>query len=285
MILDLELIQLYRCKTLVTLLQESSKLLSKIGFDYVALSWTPAPGPVSTMQVNQDSIWDNFSEILGAADSDLRNARIEALDRAIRQNRQNTMACQTWRTQQVETYRQIEDAPETFCLIEAERNLICDFDQPEWREFVSLPLCKERDRTLLLTAKAHSEVRCEQFGVICRVFETVMTVYRRLHSLSGATATGSTETETDDSLSRREVECLQWLALGKTLGEAATILGISERTLRFHVNNARERLGVSTTVQAIVSAALAYGFDPNDARRSLYAACRSDMLKTARKAG
>ena len=46
------------------------------------------------------------------------------------------------------------------------------------------------------------------------------------------------------NLSARELDCLQWTAAGKTAWEASVILGISERTVRFHLNAAREKLGL-----------------------------------------
>jgi DNA-binding CsgD family transcriptional regulator len=41
-------------------------------------------------------------------------------------------------------------------------------------------------------------------------------------------------------LSARELDCLKWTAEGKTAWEASVILGITERTVRFHLNAARE---------------------------------------------
>lgn len=52
-------------------------------------------------------------------------------------------------------------------------------------------------------------------------------------------------------LSPREFECLEWSARGKTAWEIGRILGISRRTAAFHLDNARERLGVSSIRQAI----------------------------------
>jgi DNA-binding CsgD family transcriptional regulator len=52
-------------------------------------------------------------------------------------------------------------------------------------------------------------------------------------------------------LSPREAECLRWVAEGKTDAEAAIIIGISQRTVRFHINNAKTKLGVTTRVQAV----------------------------------
>jgi DNA-binding CsgD family transcriptional regulator len=55
-------------------------------------------------------------------------------------------------------------------------------------------------------------------------------------------------------LSARELECLKWTAEGKTAWEASVILGISERTVRFHLNAAREKLQCATTTQAVAKA-------------------------------
>jgi len=56
----------------------------------------------------------------------------------------------------------------------------------------------------------------------------------------------------------RELECLKWIALGKTAWEASVILGISERTVRFHLNSAREKLCCINTTQAVARAVSAH---------------------------
>jgi DNA-binding NarL/FixJ family response regulator len=55
-------------------------------------------------------------------------------------------------------------------------------------------------------------------------------------------------------LARREVETLTWAARGKTSLEIAQILGLSKRTVDFHIENARAKLGVATRMQAVVKA-------------------------------
>ncbi len=55
-------------------------------------------------------------------------------------------------------------------------------------------------------------------------------------------------------VSAREIDCLKWMAAGKTAWEVSTILGISERTVRFHLNAAREKLKCTTTTQAVAKA-------------------------------
>jgi DNA-binding CsgD family transcriptional regulator len=52
-------------------------------------------------------------------------------------------------------------------------------------------------------------------------------------------------------ISARELDCLRWMAAGKSAWEASVILGISERTVRFHLNSAREKLDCTTTTQAV----------------------------------
>lgn len=55
-------------------------------------------------------------------------------------------------------------------------------------------------------------------------------------------------------LSSREIECLLWAADGKTADETAKILGCRERTVRFHLGNAAEKLGTSGKLSTIVRA-------------------------------
>lgn len=55
-------------------------------------------------------------------------------------------------------------------------------------------------------------------------------------------------------LSDRQIECLTWLARGKSRPVTAQILGISEDTVRMHVKAVKAKWNVSSTVQVIVRA-------------------------------
>ncbi|WP_159565766.1 helix-turn-helix transcriptional regulator [Budvicia diplopodorum] len=55
-------------------------------------------------------------------------------------------------------------------------------------------------------------------------------------------------------LSAREIEILQWVSLGKTYIESAIILGIRERTIKFHMKNIVNKLNVSNAKHAIKKA-------------------------------
>jgi DNA-binding response OmpR family regulator len=56
-------------------------------------------------------------------------------------------------------------------------------------------------------------------------------------------------------LREREVETLTWAARGKTFEEIGKILSLSKRTVEFHLDNARKKLGVATRTQALIKAA------------------------------
>ena len=57
------------------------------------------------------------------------------------------------------------------------------------------------------------------------------------------------------ALHDREVETLTWAARGKTSAEIAHILGLSKRTVDFHIDNARSKLGAATRTEAVIKAA------------------------------
>jgi LuxR family quorum sensing-dependent transcriptional regulator len=59
------------------------------------------------------------------------------------------------------------------------------------------------------------------------------------------------------AMSARELECLRWVAAGKTDWEIGMILSISAATVKFHVNGARAKLGARTRAQAVAQLVLA----------------------------
>ena len=58
-------------------------------------------------------------------------------------------------------------------------------------------------------------------------------------------------------LTLRERESLTWAAVGKTHGEIAEIMGITERTVTAHMVSAADKLGAANRVNAVVRAMLA----------------------------
>ncbi len=64
------------------------------------------------------------------------------------------------------------------------------------------------------------------------------------------------------ALNEREVEVLTWAARGKTSAEIAKILDLTKRTVDFHIDNAREKLGASTRTEAVLKAATGRLIEP-----------------------
>jgi LuxR family transcriptional regulator len=62
--------------------------------------------------------------------------------------------------------------------------------------------------------------------------------------------------ETDISFTKREIRVLQWTADGKTSSDISKILGITERTVNYHINNVIKKLGTTNKVAATVRAAV-----------------------------
>jgi DNA-binding CsgD family transcriptional regulator len=58
-------------------------------------------------------------------------------------------------------------------------------------------------------------------------------------------------------LSPRELECLEWASQGKSAWEIGRILGLSRHTVASYLDNAKEKLGVRTIVQAATRLAAA----------------------------
>ena len=89
---------------------------------------------------------------------------------------------------------------------------------------------------LAQTLKTHShELRHAAMLFMDILYET-----RPDHTLRGTSA----------NMTEREVECLSWIALGKTDAEIAIIIDRSVPTIRFHLDNAMKKLNASNRTQA-----------------------------------
>ena len=55
-------------------------------------------------------------------------------------------------------------------------------------------------------------------------------------------------------MTARESEILGWVAAGKSDWTIGRILNISGKTVNFHVENAKRKLGAGTRIQAVVTA-------------------------------
>jgi transcriptional regulator EpsA len=76
--------------------------------------------------------------------------------------------------------------------------------------------------------------------------------YTRMLREEGREATA--QTHVTASLTARELEVLMWVGLGKTNDEIGEILGVSQFTIKNHVQNAIRKFGVRTRGQAVARA-------------------------------
>lgn len=63
-------------------------------------------------------------------------------------------------------------------------------------------------------------------------------------------------------LTPREREVLTWVARGKSSWEVSTILSVSERTVLYHIENAKRKLDVSSRTHLVVKALMANLINP-----------------------
>ncbi|MEH2138956.1 response regulator transcription factor [Nostoc sp.] len=86
------------------------------------------------------------------------------------------------------------------------------------------------------------------------LLEAIHTVYSGKQYIPQTVAAKLVERMGNSELSDREVQVLQEMAKGKSNLEIATGMGITERTVKFHINNIFSKLRVSDRTQAVIIA-------------------------------
>jgi DNA-binding response OmpR family regulator len=115
-------------------------------------------------------------------------------------------------------------------------------------QFVSIPF-------VFLTALADRDNELKGWRLGADDYVTKPVDFEVLAALIGARLARVAPASRSFSLAKRELETLTWAARGKTSAEIALILGLSKRTVDFHIENARTKLGVATRTQAVAKAA------------------------------
>ena len=143
--------------------------------------------------------------------------------------------------------------------------VLCDVDLPQLSGFDVLEKIRQgggAGRTMpfvFLTAYGHREnqIRARRLGCDDYVtkpidFELLIEVIRNQLARNEVQDAGAAEVQ----LTGREVEALSWSARGKSSADIGVLMGVSERTVNFHIDNAIRKLGVATRIQAAVKGAL-----------------------------
>lgn len=143
--------------------------------------------------------------------------------------------------------------------------VLCDIDMPDLSGFEVLQRVREQKLLplavpfIFITAFSqrsyHMQARhlgCDDFVTKPLDFELLVAIIRHRLSISASRGYGSA----DFRLTERELESLTWVARGKSSADIAVILGVSERTVNFHIDNVIRKSGVATRVQAAVKCTL-----------------------------
>jgi DNA-binding NarL/FixJ family response regulator len=141
--------------------------------------------------------------------------------------------------------------------------ILCDVDMPHLSGFDVLRQLREGMGQLrnipfvFITAygsrESHLQARrlgCDDFLTKPLDFELLVEIVRSRLAQSPPVA------PIPFTLTDREVEAMTWVARGKSSTDIAVLMGVSERTVNFHVNNVIRKLGVATRVQAAIRCTL-----------------------------
>jgi len=96
----------------------------------------------------------------------------------------------------------------------------------------------QNEKTLYLTIKKIQKQ--QQQSLLHGISINVSKVHKNLlnHYLKSTQAS-----DEDIELTNREIQCLSWMSQGKSTKEIALIIGVTAKTVEFHINNAKTKLG------------------------------------------
>jgi DNA-binding NarL/FixJ family response regulator len=149
--------------------------------------------------------------------------------------------------------------------------VLCDIDLPDVSGFDILTKIRANELLpagvpfIFLTAfsqRSHQlqarQLGCDDYVTKPIDFELLIAIIK--HRL--ATPGDKAAEKSGLRLTERELQVLTWVARGKSSSDIAAILGISERTVNFHLDNAMRKAGVATRVQAAVKCAMLKLIEP-----------------------
>jgi DNA-binding response OmpR family regulator len=149
--------------------------------------------------------------------------------------------------------------------------VLCDINMPVMTGFDVLERLTDlaprlgRIPFIFLTAMTarEDELRGRRLGADDYVTKPID--FERLHMIINARLAGVARNEVWPKLvmlNDREIDTLTWVARGKTSAQIAEILELSKRTIDFHLDNARVKLGAATRTQAAIEAAVGRLIEP-----------------------
>lgn len=111
------------------------------------------------------------------------------------------------------------------------------------RSGISVPLRGAEGETGMISCASEAVPTAARIKYMRQLMPELQLLSAYLHESYSRLSTDDPE-QTAPHLTRRELECLKWVAVGKTAWETARIMCCSERTINFHVANVNAKLGV-----------------------------------------
>lgn len=140
---------------------------------------------------------------------------------------------------------------------EADRSSAVDGD-PESGRVVVCHRRKLEEPSLCIVSSAKERTPQELLALLKTLLPYVEEAFHRMEpeAAGGAASEGDCpNAATAAALTGREREVLYWTAQGKGCWETGLIVGISERTVKFHLQNVYRKLNVVNRAQAVAKAA------------------------------
>ncbi|MGE0152310.1 MAG: LuxR C-terminal-related transcriptional regulator [Reyranellaceae bacterium] len=115
-----------------------------------------------------------------------------------------------------------------------------------WREVMGIPIHGPGDYVGLVTmsSKEHLSLSAADRAVIQAMANAI---HERCHKTIGF----GRRTKPMATLTARELECMRWVAAGKSDAEIASIVGISFSTAHFHVEKVKKKLETKSRTEAV----------------------------------
>lgn len=122
-----------------------------------------------------------------------------------------------------------------------------------WREVVGIPIHGPAGYQGMVSLASMEEITVSPVDLACLDMAA-----RVIHEKCRKEIGFGLAPEDTPKLTARELESMQWVAVGKTDWEIAQLLGISTSTAHFHVESAKKKLAVTSRTEAVARLTL-YG--------------------------
>lgn len=121
------------------------------------------------------------------------------------------------------------------------------------KDGIAIPLVGGNGRIAMLSLTSDVE-NSELNKIFTDHSDKILAISFAFHSIAKDLIKDQTLSITGPTLTEREQECMLWTAKSKSSWEIGKILGISERTVVFHIENAKKKFGVTSKYHLIVRA-------------------------------